>query len=34
VGINPGTTAAAGTTNAQFYDVLGRRFYMSIQLNL
>jgi outer membrane receptor protein involved in Fe transport len=34
VGINPGTTAAAGVTNAQYYDVLGRRYYMSVQLSL
>jgi len=34
VGVNPGTTAAAGITNAQYYDVLGRRYYMSVQLSL
>jgi outer membrane receptor protein involved in Fe transport len=34
VGINPGSTAAAGTTNAQYYDVLGRRYYMSVTLSL
>jgi iron complex outermembrane recepter protein len=34
VGINPGQTAAAGATNTQYYDVLGRRYYMSVQLTL
>jgi len=34
VGINPGSTAAAGVTNPQYYDVLGRRYYMSVQLTL
>ena len=34
VGVNPGTTAAAGVTNAQYYDVLGRRYYMSVSLSL
>lgn len=34
VGINPGTTDAAGQTNPQFYDVLGRRFFLSVQLDL
>ena len=34
VGINPGVTAASGSTNAQYYDVLGRRFYLSVQLDL
>jgi iron complex outermembrane recepter protein len=34
VGVNPGTTAAAGNTNAQYYDVLGRRYYMSVSLSL
>jgi outer membrane receptor protein involved in Fe transport len=34
VGVNPGSTAAAGVTNPQYYDVLGRRYYMSVQLSL
>ncbi len=34
VGIIPGQTAAAGATNAQYYDVLGRRYYMSVTLSL
>ncbi len=34
VGRNPGTTDAVGQTNAQFYDVLGRRYYVSVQLDL
>lgn len=34
VGVNPGTTAAAGITNAQYYDVLGRRYYVSVRLTL
>jgi|JI10StandDraft_1071094.scaffolds.fasta_scaffold21638_6 iron complex outermembrane receptor protein len=34
VGVNPGSTAAAGLTNPQYYDVLGRRYYMSVQLTL
>ena len=34
VGVNPGTTAAVGVTNTQYYDVLGRRYYMSVQLSL
>jgi iron complex outermembrane recepter protein len=34
VGINPGTTDAVGITNAQYYDVLGRRFFLSVQLDL
>jgi iron complex outermembrane recepter protein len=34
VGRNPGTTEAAGATNAGYYDVLGRRFFVSLQLNL
>ncbi len=33
VGENPGVTAAAGTTNAQYYDVLGRRYFLSVQLD-
>jgi len=34
VGINPGTTDAVGATNPQYYDVLGRRFFLSVQLDL
>lgn len=34
VGVNPGTTAAVGVTNTQYYDVLGRRYYLSVQLTL
>lgn len=34
VGINPGTTAASGVTNPQYYDVLGRRFFLAVQLDL
>jgi iron complex outermembrane recepter protein len=34
VGRNPGTTNASGSTNTQYYDVLGRRYYMSVQLTL
>ena len=34
VGVNPGQTAAAGITNPQYYDVLGRRYYMSVTLSL
>jgi len=30
----PGTTDAVGVTNAQYYDVLGRRFFLSVQLDL
>jgi iron complex outermembrane recepter protein len=33
-GRNPGSTAAVGSTMPQFYDVLGRRFFVSIQLDL
>jgi outer membrane receptor protein involved in Fe transport len=33
-GVNPGQTAQSGITNPQYYDVLGRRFYISVQLNL
>ena len=32
--VNPGTTEAAGSTNAQYYDVLGRRYFLSLQVNL
>ncbi|MEO6185313.1 MAG: TonB-dependent receptor [Steroidobacteraceae bacterium] len=34
VGVNPGQTAAVGATNTQYYDVLGRRYYLSVQLTL
>jgi len=34
VGINPGVTEAAGSTLPAFYDVLGRRYYISLQLDL
>jgi iron complex outermembrane recepter protein len=34
VGINPGVTAASGLTNAQFYDVLGRRYFLSLDMKL
>jgi len=33
VGRTPGVTEAAGTTNPQYYDVLGRRYFLSLQLN-
>jgi outer membrane receptor protein involved in Fe transport len=33
VGRNPGTTDAVGVTNAQYYDVLGRRYFLSVQLD-
>jgi outer membrane receptor protein involved in Fe transport len=33
-GVNPGQTAGAGITNPQYYDVLGRRYYMSVTLSL
>ncbi len=33
VGVNPGVTEAAGSTLPQFYDVLGRRYYLSVQLD-
>jgi iron complex outermembrane recepter protein len=34
VGRNPGTTNASGSTLADYHDVLGRRYYMSVQLTL
>jgi outer membrane receptor protein involved in Fe transport len=34
VGRNPGTTNASGSTLTNYYDVLGRRYYMSVQLTL
>ena len=34
VGRNPGVTEAAGVTNAGYYDVLGRSYYLSVQVNL
>jgi iron complex outermembrane recepter protein len=34
VGRTPGSTDAVGVTNAQYYDVLGRRFYIALQLDL
>src|SRR5690606_6542540 len=33
VGRNPGTTDAVGSTAPQFYDVLGRRYFLSVQLD-
>jgi iron complex outermembrane recepter protein len=33
VGETPGVTAAAGVTNAQYYDVLGRRYFLAVQLD-
>jgi len=33
-GRNPGTTDAVGLTNPQYYDVIGRRFFLSVQLTL
>ena len=34
VGRNPGVTNASGSTLPAFYDVLGRRYYISLQLDL
>jgi iron complex outermembrane recepter protein len=34
VGRNPGVTEAAGSTVAGYYDVLGRSYYLSLQVNL
>jgi len=34
VGAQPGVTNSEGTTNPGFYDVLGRRFYIGLKLNL
>ena len=34
VGRNPGVTEAAGSTSPGYYDVLGRRFFLSVQLDL
>ncbi len=34
VGINPGSTTAAGSTLPQYYDVIGRRFFLSVDLKL
>lgn len=34
VGRNPGTNNAVGSTNAAYYDALGRRYFMSVQLDL
>ena len=31
VGRNPGVTDAVGSTNAQYYDVLGRRYFLAVQ---
>jgi outer membrane receptor protein involved in Fe transport len=31
VGSTPGTTDAAGVTNASVYDVLGRRYFLSLK---
>src|SRR5690606_32472572 len=33
VGRNPGTTEAAGSTLPAFYDVLGRRYYVSLDVS-
>jgi len=33
-GRNPGTTNAVGLTNPAYYDVLGRRYFVSLQLDL
>jgi outer membrane receptor protein involved in Fe transport len=33
VGRTPGTTAAKGITNAGFYDPLGRRYYLAVEMN-
>jgi outer membrane receptor for ferrienterochelin and colicin len=40
VGVDPGSVALGlppdahlGQTNASFYDVLGRRYYLAIQMN-
>ena len=32
-GRNPGSTDAVGVTNAQYYDVLGRRYFLAVQLD-
>jgi outer membrane receptor protein involved in Fe transport len=34
VGAQPGVTDGAGSTNASIYDVLGRRFYLSVKAKL
>jgi iron complex outermembrane recepter protein len=31
VGKTPGTTDAVGVTNPQYYDVLGRRYFLGVQ---
>jgi outer membrane receptor protein involved in Fe transport len=33
VGRNPGSTDAVGVTNAQYYDVLGRRYFLAVQVD-
>ncbi len=33
VGRTPGTTAARGTTSPAFYDPLGRRYYVAVEMN-
>lgn len=33
-GRDPGTNESAGTTAPQYYDVLGRRFFLSVQVDL
>lgn len=33
VGRTPGTTAARGSTSAGFYDPLGRRYYVAVEMN-
>ena len=34
VGANPGLTQALGSTSPNYYDVLGRRFYVGVKLTL
>jgi iron complex outermembrane recepter protein len=34
VGINPGVTEAAGSTLPNYYDVLGRRFFVTANITL
>jgi iron complex outermembrane receptor protein len=34
VGAQPGVTDGAGNTNPSVYDVLGRRFYLSVKARL
>ena len=34
VGVDPGVNNARGSTNGAFYDILGRRFYVGVSMNL